>query len=571
MTQRLQGIAVMPGLGLGYAVVLKSAPLQEINRRILASDIDGELTKFKEAVDAACRQLEGIKEEAARRAGEEESAIFEAQLLMLQDPSLAESVELKIKQDLLCAVTACRLACEENAAILRSLQDEYFAARAHDVMDISRRLAGCLTGNPLQSTADLPERSVLVTDDLSPSEVITLNPETIRAVVMADGGTTSHAAILLKAIGIPTVMGLGQQIEGIASGDLVFVDANIGEITVNADDETTVELKARFAKFREEKTVLASLKDLPAETLDGTIIELLANIGGAEEISFANDAGAEGVGLFRTEFLFINRPAAPSEDAQYEAYKKVLAAMHPRPITIRTLDAGGDKPIPYLTIPDEENPFLGVRAIRLCLQEEKLFRTQLRALLRASVHGNLQIMFPMIATIDELRKAKAILRGVEEELRAQGHEVASNIPLGIMIEIPAAALAAHVFAQECQFFSIGTNDLVQYTNAADRGNRSLGYLNDPLSPGVLQLIANTIKQGHKFGIKVGMCGEMAGMPEAIPLLVGMGIDELSMASSVLPKAKSVIRSLDTRKAALLWKTVQKMASSREIREYLKSQ
>lgn len=570
MAHRLKGIPVMPGLGFGHAVVSKPTPSPEIDGRIPPGDVDRELAKFRGAVDDACRSLERIRIEAAKRAGDQEAGIFDAQLLMLQDPSLLDLVELRIRRDLRSAAAASRLACEENAAILSALQDAYFAARAQDVLDIGDRLVRCLTDGPWQDPGDFPERSVLVTNDLAPSDVITLDPQNVRAVLLAQGGATSHAAILLKAIGIPTLMGIGAQIEKIAQGDLVFVDANVGEVRVNPDDETALELKGGFEAFQEEKQMLAALKDLPGETLDGAKVELLCNIGNAEETKYAKDVGAEGIGLFRTEFLFLHRQAAPSEDAQFIVYKQVLSAMDPHPVTIRTLDAGGDKPIPYVYLADEVNPFLGVRAIRLCLQEQTLFRTQLRALLRASIYGNLQIMFPMVAVIEELRQAKAILASVREELLAEGCKVAEAIPIGMMIETPAAALSAHFFAQECDFFSIGTNDLVQYTNAADRGSQGLVYLQDPLSPAVLSLIALTIIQGHKFGIKVGICGEMAGMPEAIPLLVGLGIDELSMAPALLPKAKSVIRDLDSEKAALIGQDVQKLRTVREIRDYLKT-
>ncbi len=570
MAQRLKGIPVMPGLGLGYAVILKSTLPPEIDERILPGDVGEELKKFQDAVNQACRSLEQIRDEAAKKAGDQEAAIFEAQLLMLQDPSLLDLVEQKIRRDLFGAISASRQACEENAAMLSSLEDPYFAARARDVLDVRDHLLRCLMGTPLQKPGDYSDRSVLVADDLAPSDVISLDPEKVRAVVLAQGGTTSHAAILLKAIGIPTLMGIGVGLERIGSGDLVFVDANIGEVTINPDDQTEMELKARFRAFKEEKQVLAALKDLPGETLDGIKVELLGNIGSAEEAKFALDAGAEGIGLFRTEFLFINRQAAPSEDAQLAVYKQALSAMAPHPVTIRTLDVGGDKPIPYLTLVEEINPFLGVRAIRLCLQEQALFRTQLRALLRASVYGNLQIMFPMIAVIEELRQAKEILHSVKEELRAEGFKVAEAIPVGVMIETPAAAVSAHFLAQECDFFSIGTNDLVQYTNAADRGSQALTYLQDPLSPSVLRLIGQTITQGHKHGIKVGMCGEMAGIPEAIPLLVGMGMDEFSMAPALLPKAKSVVRNLDAKKAALLWQEVEQLKTAQEIRDYLQA-
>ncbi len=569
MSSKLAGIPVSPGLCIGRAVCARATDTHDAGRRIDQVEVESEIARFKDAVRKACGELQAIQSTTSARASECESAIFQAQLLMLQDPTVRESVESRIRCDLVSAEAACLMVCEENAQMLQTLDDEYLAARAQDVRDISQRLVSCLTGRSagLLPTA-LPENPVIIADDLSPSDAACLDPSQVSAVVLDRGGPTSHAAILVRALGIPAVMATGAATEMATDGDVVLVDGGSGDVTLNPDDDERAGFEVRVEAAREEKRRLELLRDLPAVMADGRRLRLVANIGGPGDIKMVKAAGAEGIGLFRTEFLFIDRTSAPDEEEQLEAYRQVLCEMAPHPVVVRTLDAGGDKCIPYLAIPDEPNPFLGIRAVRLCFREEELFRTQLRALLRASIYGDLRIMLPMVANIEELRAAKRILEDVRHELLTVETAVADEIPVGIMIEIPSAAVAADILAKECDFFSIGTNDLVQYTMACDRGNPHVGYLNDPFSPAVLRLIASVIRAGRDARIGVGMCGEMAGMPIAIPLLAGMGMDELSMVPSSLPRAKDIVRNLDSRSAASVWKRVEHMITGSEIRSYL---
>lgn len=599
MSIRLQGFGASPGLATGRAVVMAAAhghgaagggnaggggAQAEECPSIAANDVEREVARFARGVELACAQLEKVRLDAKGRLGAEQAAIFEAQLLMAQDPYLAESVVQKIRGGLVTAECACMEAFEENAAMLAALDDVYLAARAADIREMGARILLCMAkdeGGAVgagSSACELPAGSVVVAENLAAANAACLDPGRVRGVVLRGGGSTSHTSILLRALGIPAVVsaiavdaagnGAAEGVAGIRDGDTIMLNGDSGEVVVGPDEREMADFQARAAAMAEEQLHLAQLRDLPSVTLDSRRVELSANIGGPGDIKAALDAGAEGVGLFRTECFFIDRPAMPSEDEQFEAYRTVLTAMAPRPVIVRTLDAGGDKHIPYLNLVDEANPFLGLRAIRLCLQEIEVFRTQLRALLRASAHGNLRIMFPMVATRSELLMARAALCEAKNQLADEGVAVTEHIPVGIMVEIPSAAVCADVLARECDFFSIGTNDLVQYTMACDRGNPSVGYLNDPFSPAILRLIAQVIEAGRAQGIPVGMCGEMAGMPLAIPLLVGMGINELSMAASSVPRAKQIVRSIDSRSATATCAEVRTLEDAAEIRAHL---
>ncbi len=570
MSLQFEGIPAAPGLCKGKAVVLTQEKIEWAGRDIGAAGVDNEISRFARAVEIAVTQLKDLSRQVASTLGEAEAEIIGAQSLMASDPGLAEDVTNRISQELVSAENAVQDACEEQAKMLEGLGDEYLAARAADMRDVGRRILAILTGATDRAAlvGNLEPDTVIVADDLAPSETAAIDVANIAGIVLDGGGRTSHTAILARSMGIPAVMGLGNATGSITSGDLVLVDGNQGHVLVNPEP-------GQLSKFSEainleaiRKRELSLLKNLPGVTADGHHVELASNIGGAKEVSLVQDSGSDGVGLFRTEFLFIDRNSAPSEDEQFEIYKEVLSELAPKPIVIRTLDAGGDKDIPYLGIPAEANPFLGLRAIRLCLQEKGLFRSQLRALLRASSFGTLRIMFPMVADIHELRVAKREYESVKAELESEGITVADNVQVGIMVEVPSAAMQADVLAAECDFFSIGTNDLVQYTMACDRGNPAVSYLSDPFYPAVLRLIARTIEEGHRKGIWVGMCGEMAGMPPAVPLLVGMGIDELSMAPASVPRAKEIIRNLSYEEAKGIWHKVRKMIDRAEIRSYL---
>ncbi len=570
MSLQFEGIPAAPGLCKGKAVVLTQEKIEWAGRDIGAAGVDNEISRFARAVEIAVTQLEDLSRQVASTLGEAEAEIIGAQSLMASDPGLAEDVTNRISQELVSAENAVQDACEEQAKMLEGLGDEYLAARAADMRDVGRRILAILTGATDRAAivGNLEPDTVIVADDLAPSETAAIDVANIAGIVLDGGGRTSHTAILARSMGIPAVMGLGNATGSITSGDLVLVDGNQGHVQVNPEPGQLSKFGQAINLEAIRKRELSLLKNLPGVTADGHHVELASNIGGAKEVSLVQDSGSDGVGLFRTEFLFIDRNSAPSEDEQFEIYKEVLSELAPKPIVIRTLDAGGDKDIPYLGIPAEANPFLGLRAIRLCLQEKGLFRSQLRALLRASSFGTLRIMFPMVADIHELRAAKREYESVKAELESEGITVADNVQVGIMVEVPSAAMQADVLAAECDFFSIGTNDLVQYTMACDRGNPAVSYLSDPFYPAVLRLIARTIEEGHRKGIWVGMCGEMAGMPPAVPLLVGMGIDELSMAPASVPRAKEIIRNLSYEDAKGIWHKVRKMADRAEIRSYL---
>ena len=550
---------------------METVDVDRSGRTISAAETATELARFDASVLSASQELRELQVDLVAKVGEDEAAIFEAQRMMLEDPAIRESVENHVVEDLVSAERAAVLACEEQAKILEGIDDPYLAARALDLRDIGKRLVRILSGGHDKGIPkELPDDAIIVASDLAPSDTASLNVEKVVAIVLDKGGRTSHTAILARSLGIPAVVATGEATSVIHEGDLVAVDGEAGLVTTNPDDQELLKLRSQAKAFAENRERLALLKELPAVTLDGKRVELAANIGNVGDADAAIRAGAEGVGLFRTEFLFIDRDTMPSEEEQFEAYKKVLSAFKPRPVVIRTLDIGGDKEIPYLNLPKEDNPFLGLRAIRLCLDRRDIFRTQLRALLRASVYGNMRIMFPMISNLGELREAKAELEKARAELLSEGVRVASGIQVGIMVEIPAAAVDADILAPECDFFSIGTNDLVQYTMACDRGNPKIAYLSEPFTPAVLRLIWRTIDEGHKQGIWVGMCGEMAGMPEAIPLLLAMGLDEFSMSAGAVPRAKETIRSLRFGDLSSVWDKVKRMGTAAEIKEYLKA-
>ncbi|QUL98181.1 MAG: phosphoenolpyruvate--protein phosphotransferase [Candidatus Fermentithermobacillus carboniphilus] len=570
---KLTGIGAAPGVSVGKAVLVRTFDLDSVEalrKTISKEDSEREIKRYKDAVKVALDELESLEKDVKGRLGEDKAAIFTAQRLMLEDPTLEYTIETKISENLFTAERACLEACEEQAKMLESMDDPYFAARAVDMRDIGKRLVRCLLGiQDRGSLKSIPEGSVVVAYDLAPSDTACLEIDKVVGIVLDRGGRTSHTAILARSLGIPAVVGTQNATQLVSQGDILTLDGDKGEVGINPDEAVLSAFTARVQKFIDEKKRLSLLKDLPAMTKDGKRVELAANIGNVSDVPMVLNAGADGVGLFRTEFLFLDRTSVPTEEEQFEAYKEVLSKLSPRPIVVRTLDIGGDKEIPYLGLPKEENPFLGLRAIRLCLKERELFRTQLRALLRAASYGNLKIMFPMISNLNELREAKKEVLKVKEELESQGTKV-PDFEVGIMVEIPSAAIDADILARECDFFSIGTNDLVQYTIAVDRGNPEVAYLSDPFHPAVLRLIARTIEEGHKHGIWVGMCGEMAGMPMAAPLLVGMGIDELSMAPGMVLKIKDLLRKLDYETCKGIWDKVREMSTREEIKGYLQS-
>lgn len=566
----IKGIAASNGIVIGKAfVVAESQP--ELPRYVVTPDQSGqEKNRLGQAMAVTKTQLEEIRNNLAQRAGEEEAAIFDAHLMLVEDPMLAEAINGAIDQGS-NAEAAVYDSAEQFAAMFDAMDDEYMRGRAADVRDIRTRLVNNLMGISTGSLGKLSQPSVVFAHDLAPSDTAQMDKKMVLAFITEIGGRTSHSAIMARSLEIPAVVGVGRLGEAVNTGDVVIVDGNSGQVLVNPDQATLTEYEGRRQKLEEHKAKLRELRDLPAETSDGQKYELAANIGTPNDVESALAYGAQGVGLYRTEFLYMDRKDMPSEEEQYQAYRKVLEGFGQLPVIIRTLDIGGDKELPYLKMDKELNPFLGNRAIRLCLANPGLFKVQLRAILRAGVTGNPWIMLPMVAILDEVRRTKALLKEVEAELQAEGIPFTRQYKLGIMIEIPAAAVQADHFAREVDFFSIGTNDLIQYTCAVDRMNERVSYLYDPFNPSVLRLIEQVISAGRAQGKFVGMCGEMAGEPLAAPLLAAMGMNEFSMSASSIPQVKAVIRSLSSSQCRNLWEQAKQLTDGRDIRALLEKE
>jgi phosphotransferase system enzyme I (PtsI) len=548
LSQTLQGVGAAPGLKLGQAVWWRKEKPVAPSRTI--TDPKSEIEKLDQAIAQAKEQIEKLREIAAERMGEEEAAVFDAHFAFLDDPAFTGEMKNRIENQKKNAEAVCQDVTEEMGALMASLDDEYMKARADDIRDVGSRLLLILLGKQPFDPSLLTPGSVVIAEELTPSDTAQF-PEGVAGMVTAKGSKTAHAAIMARTLGIPAVLGLGSKIEQIKDGDTIVVDGDKGTIQINPDQDVINRVRTQIEQ--QEKARALALKEAKAEakTADGKRIQVFANIGSLSDIEIALKNHAEGVGLFRTEFLYLENDHWPTEEEQYQAYAKVLSSFGERPVVIRTLDIGGDKELPYAKLPKEENPFLGHRAIRFCLANPDLFKTQLRALLRASVHGNLWIMFPMIENCSEIRQAKALLNECREELISEGVQVADKIPVGIMVEIPAAAIAADLLAKEVDFMSIGTNDLTQYTLAADRGNEQVAHLYDAAHPAVLRLVKMTCDAAAKANILVGMCGELAGDPSMTELHIGLGLAELSMSAGTIPEVKQQVRSTDTAEAKKL--------------------
>lgn len=576
-------------MAIGPAAILRKSQLAIEERRLDQAAVEPELERFRAAVAESRRQLEVVVERAERETGEETAAIFRAHLLFLDDPAIVETVEERIRGDRRSAEAIVAEVIAEQAATLAALTDAYFAARAADVRDVGERIvrnllnpagtsgprvggagagAGAAAGMGGGSGAGAGGPHVLFAHDLAPSDTAQLDRHAVLAFVTETGGPTSHTAIMARALGIPAVVGTGDLLSRVREGETVVVDGGEGSVVFSPEPGLLADYRRRADDAAARRRERGRLKDLPAQTTDGRRIELAVNIGHPREAGPALEHGPDGVGLYRTEFLFLDRSTLPGEDEQFEAYRAVAEAFGGRPVIIRTLDIGGDKEVPALGLERETNPFLGWRAIRISLQRRDLFRTQLRALWRAAAHGHILVMFPMVATVDEVRQAKAALRAAREELAAEGKPCGEKVPVGIMVETPAAAVAADILAREVDFFSLGTNDLIQYTLAADRVNEKVAYLYDPFHPAVLRLIARTVEAAHAAGIWCGLCGEMAGMVEAAPFLVGIGLDELSMNAPSVPLVKEAIRGMPAARAAELARKALDAESGAMAREVL---
>ena len=545
MTKMLKGIAASDGIAAAKAYMLVQPDLSFSETSI--DDPEAEIKRLDDAVEASKSELELIKQKATENLGEEEAQVFEAHLTILADPELLGQIKDKIKNDKVNAEAALKSVTDMFIEMFEAMTDNaYMQERAGDIRDVTKRIMSHLLGVTLPNPALIQEEVVIVAHDLTPSDTAQLDRNYVKGFITDIGGRTSHSAIMSRTLEIPAVVGSGSATTDIQEGEMVIIDGINGDALVDPTDAELADYKQKAADFAAQKEEWARLKDAKSVSADGKEVLLGANIGTPDDVSGANDNGAEAVGLFRSEFLYMNSNELPTEDEQYEAYKAALEGMSGKQVVVRTMDIGGDKELPYLPLPEEQNPFLGYRAIRICLNRQDIFRTQLRALLRASKYGRLAIMFPMIATVQEFKDAKAIFEEEKANLVASGVEVSDDIQVGMMMEIPAAAMIADKLANYADFFSIGTNDLIQYSMAADRGNERVSYLYQPYNPSILRLIKNIIDASHKEGKWTGMCGEMAGDQIAVPLLLGLGLDEFSMSATSILKTRSLIKKLDSK-------------------------
>jgi len=564
----LQGIAASSGIAIAKAYRLVEPNLSFEKTTI--DNAENEISRFQEALNKSKGELDAIREKANKELGADKAAIFEAHLLVLSDPELIAPIEDKIKTESVNAEFALKETTDMFITMFESMDNEYMRERAADIRDVTKRVLAHLLGVHLANPSMISEEVVVVAEDLTPSDTAQLNRQFVKGFTTDIGGRTSHSAIMARSLEIPAVVGTKKATEEIQNGDLVIVDGLKGEIHINPTPELVASYEKTAAQYEEQKAEWAKLVNEKTVSADGVHVELAANIGTPNDLEGVINNGGEAVGLYRTEFLYMGRDQLPTEDEQFESYKAVLEGMKGKPVVVRTLDIGGDKELPYLDLPKEMNPFLGFRAIRLCLEEQDIFRTQLRALLRASSYGNLKIMFPMIATLNEFRAAKALLEEEKANLIAEGTKVADKIELGIMVEIPSTAVLADQFAKEVDFFSIGTNDLIQYTMAADRMNERVSYLYQPYNPSILRLIKMVIDAAHKEGKWAGMCGEMAGDETAIPLLLGLGLDEFSMSATSILKARSQILHLSKTEMEELAAKALQMSTTDEVMEAVKA-
>lgn len=569
MSTLLKGIAASPGIVIAKTFRVASNSVQPQKTEI--QDIEQEWQRFVTSCKSVKQDLGELHLQTLEKLGSQKAEIFEAHLMLLEDPEFLEQIQDKIQDEHLNAEVAVYEVAQFFIGLFEEMEDELLKARASDLKDVTNRILSTLQGKKYGTALELQEECIILADDLSPSDTAQLDLKLVKGFITEQGSRTSHSAIMAKSLGIPAVVGAGEQIRSLPVGVTVILDGTAGTLLVDPTDEELLKNRTQQAEDEALKFELRQFVTKPTFSIDQHQVELAANIGSVEDVVKAIENGAEGIGLFRTEFLFMGRDEVPSEDEQFQTYKYVLEKMQGKPVVIRTLDIGGDKKIPYLNREEEQNPFLGFRAIRMCLQEEDLFRTQLRALLRASSFGNLKIMFPMISVIEEWWEAKRILQEEQNQLMKQGVTLSDQIEVGMMIEVPSAAIAAHAFAKEVDFFSIGTNDLIQYTFAADRMNDKVSYLYQPYHPSILRLIQLVVSAATQEGKWVGMCGEMAGDQTAIPVLLGLGLHEFSMsASSILPTRK-LIGNL----SKSIWQghieKILSLRSQEEVREYIKEQ
>ena len=558
----VKGIAASAGIAIARAFLLEHPDFTIPHKQI--SDVEAEIAKLNNALDKSREELTAIKERTHAEMGAKKAEIFESHLLILDDPELIDPVKEKISSEAVSAEFALNETANQFISMFENMKSAYLQERAADMRDVTKRILKHLLGLNFVSPSEIDEEVIVIAEDLTPSDTAQLNRKYVKGFTTNIGGRTSHSAIMARSLEIPAVVGTKNILSSVQNGDMIIVDGLEGNVFINPSEDVIADYRQKQEAYAKQVEEWKKLRSEPTISADGVHVELAANIGTPNDVAGVLDNGGEGVGLYRTEFLYMGRDKLPSEEVQYNAYKTVLEKMEGKPVVVRTLDIGGDKELPYLDLPKEMNPFLGFRAIRLCLERQDIFRTQLRALLRASVHGNLRIMFPMIATLNEFRQAKALLEEEKANLIAEGIAVSDEIQLGIMVEIPSTAVMADQFAKEVDFFSIGTNDLIQYTMAADRMNERVSYLYQPYNPAILRLVKMVIDAAHRNGRWAGMCGEMAGDVTAIPLLLGLGLDEFSMsATSILP-ARSQISRLSQAKMKEMAEQALEMQTAEEV-------
>ena len=568
MNDKLKGIPAAPGIVIGPAYLAGADEFSIAKEKIKESDIPLQIELFEEAIIKTRKEIIELQKRIAEEMGSDEAAIFDAHLLVLEDRMLIEDVISRLKKERLAVPSIFQEVLKKYINVFSNIEDEYLKERISDINDVGRRILRNLLGQKRKGLEDLKERVIVVSHDISPSDTAAMNKKNVAAFVTDVGGRTSHTAIMAKSIEIPAVVGLEKATSIIKTGDILIVDGTMGLVIINPDKETLKDYQKQEKKNKDIVKKLISLKNLPAQTKDNKKIMLSSNIELPDEIPSVIEHGSEGIGLYRTEYFYMNRLDLPTEDEHYEAYKYVLQAVAPHSVIIRTLDLGGDKFISQLKVPKEMLSFLGWRAIRFCLARPDIFKVQLRAALRASVHGRLKIMYPMISGIEELKQTNHILDEVKNELKTKKIPFDKNIEVGAMIEVPSAAMTADVLSKEVDFFSIGTNDLIQYSLAVDRTNEKIAYLYEPAHPAVLRFIKNIIEGAHKNNIWVGMCGEMAGDLEFVPLLLGMGLDEFSVPAYAVPEVKEVIRSINYSDAVVIADKAVTLSTVKEIKNFI---
>lgn len=562
----MKAIGTSAGIALGKVLVYKEAEIKIEKKTI--DDLEGEIERLDTAIEQGIKELENLYEETLENIGEEEAEIFNAHKMMIQDPEYIDGIKGKIKEEKVNVEWALKEVTDQYVSLFENIDDEYLRERALDLKDISQRLIRILYGIEGNDLRNIKEESIIVAEDLVPSDTAQMDKDKVIGIVTELGGRTSHTSIMARSLEIPAVAGV-KDITNIAkNGDFMIVDGSKGIVLINPSQDEVEFYQREKEKYEEFKQQTRQMKGKESISKDGVKVEIAANIGTPKDVDNVIENDGEGVGLYRTEFLYMDNDRLPTEDEQFEAYKVVAERLEGKPIVIRTLDVGGDKDIPYLELPKEMNPFLGYRAIRLCLDRRDIFKTQLRALLRASAYGNIKIMFPMISNIQEVREAKRILEEAKEELRKENIPFNEDIEVGIMVEIPSVAIHSDIFAREVDFFSIGTNDLIQYTLAVDRGNQEISYLYNQYDPAVLRLIKMTIDNGHKAGIWVGMCGEAAGDEKLIPVLLGMGLDEFSMNPASILKARYIISNTSKKEVEAMLDEILSLPTAEDVERYI---